>query len=156
MILRRCCSPKPRIATGHGEARRQSLHVPLERARMGLVEVVQAEHDVPIRTAEEPEVRQVRITAQLGVETGPRTVGEIRRHQVRRTTEEREGRDEHPAVADRHEVGHAGLRLLLEELDRIRPVGERLPARVRGAGHFGPGGLAPRRALVHREVLHPL
>ncbi len=54
-------------------------------------------------------------------------VGEVGRHQVGRTAVERERRDEHAAVADRHELRHAALRLLLEQLDRVGPVRRRLP-----------------------------
>ena len=55
------------ISAGHGETGHQPLHVPLERARQRLVEVVDAEHQPPIGRCETTEVRQVRITTQLHV-----------------------------------------------------------------------------------------
>ena len=78
---------------------------------------------------------------------------EVGCHQRGRAAVERERRDEHAPVADRHEFGHAGLRLLLEQDDRIRPVRRRLPLAVRRVADLGPRGLAARGALVRGEVL---
>ena len=60
------------VATGDGEARGEPLHVPLERAGMRLVEVVDAEDEPPVGRGERPEVRQVRIAAELTRQTRPR------------------------------------------------------------------------------------
>ena len=144
------------IPAGNGEARDQSLDVPFERTRMGFVEVVQAEYELSIRSGVDTEVRQVGIATQLDVETGGRAVREVRRHRVRGTAEEGEGRYEHPAVSNRDELGHAGLGLLLEEFDRVRPVKERLPCRVCRARHLGACRPAASGALGNREVLDRL
>ena len=53
------------ISAGHGETSHQPLHVPLEGARQGLVEVVDAEHKPPIGPRETTEVRQMRIATEL-------------------------------------------------------------------------------------------
>ena len=62
--------------------------------------------------------------------------GQIGRHRVGRAAEERERRHQHPPVADRHQLGHARRRLLLEQLDRIAPI--RRPAPTRRARSAAP------------------
>ena len=138
------------IAAGHGEARDESLDVPFERARQGLVEVVDAEHEPPIRRGERAEVREMRVTAELHVEPGPGHVGEIGRHRVRRAAIERERRDQHPPIADRHQLGHAGRCLLLQQLDGIAPIGagSHSPCADRGATSRAALPLAARSAAV--------
>ena len=118
------------VAAGDGEARDEPLDVPLERAGKRLVEVVEAEDDLAVGGGEAAEVRQVRVAAELGVQPGARAGREVGGHQVRGAAVEGERRDEHAAVADRHELGHAGLRLLLEQLDRVGAVQGRLPVAV--------------------------
>ena len=73
---RRRVDRRTRGRAGHGDARRESLHVPLERPRERLVEIVDAEDEAPVRRREDPEVREVRVTAELGVKTRPRPGGE--------------------------------------------------------------------------------
>ena len=80
--------------------------------------------------------------------------GEIVRHDHRRAAIERERRDEHPAVADRHQLRHARLGLTLEQLDRIGAVRRGLERRVARARHLGPRRLAPRDPLGHRQMRH--
>jgi hypothetical protein len=75
------------IAAGDGEAGCQPLHIPLERARQRLVEVIDAEHQPPIGRAEGAEVRQMRIAAQLHIKSGPRRAGQVGRHRVGRAAE---------------------------------------------------------------------
>ena len=53
------------IPACHGEAGHEPLHVPLERARQRLVEVVDAEHQPPVGRGEPTEVGQMRIAAEL-------------------------------------------------------------------------------------------
>ena len=50
------------------EARREPLHVPLERARQRLVEVVDAEDQPAVGCGEDAEVGQVRVAAELRVQ----------------------------------------------------------------------------------------
>ena len=118
------------VAARDGEACNEPLDVPLEWPGKRLVEVVEAEDDLAIRRREAPEVREVRVTAELRVQRRPWPTREIGGHQVRGTAVERERRDEHPAVADRYELEHATLCLLLEQLDRVRAMGHRLPVAV--------------------------
>ena len=80
--------------------------------------------------AKEPEVRQVRVPAQLNVQARARRTREVCRHQIGGAAVEREGRHQHPAVAERDQLGHAAGPLLLEEVDRVCPVGRRLPLAV--------------------------
>ena len=118
------------VAPRHGEARDQPFEVPLERAGQRLVEVVEVEHQRPIGRRVRTEVRQVRIAAELGVDARPRQPGEVGRHQVGGAAVEGEGRDEHPPVAQRHQLRDARRRLLLEQLDRTAPIWRRLPGSV--------------------------
>ena len=140
------------IPAGHGEAGHQPLHVPLERARQRLVEVVDAEHQPPIGPGETTEVRQMRIATELHVEPGPRRIGQVGRHRVRGAAEERERRHQHPPVADRHQLGHPGRSLLLQQLDRITPIGGRLPVAVSGSRRHRPRRLASGSSLVGSQV----
>ena len=141
------------VAARDREAGDESLDVPLERPRERLVEVVDAEHHPPVGRGVATEVRQVGVAAELRVEPRSRPAREIRGHQVRRTAVEGERRDEHPAVADRDELGHPRLRLLLQQLHRIRSVQRRLPLPVRRARHLGACGLATGSPFADREVL---
>ena len=68
------------IPAGHRETGGESLHVPLERSRQRLVEVVEAEDEPPVRCGEDAEVREVRIPAKLGIEARPGPVCEVGSH----------------------------------------------------------------------------
>ena len=78
------------VTPGDGEARSETLDVPLERPGERLVEVVEAEDELAVGRGKAAEVRQMRITAELGMKPGARSRREIRRHQVRGATVERE------------------------------------------------------------------
>ena len=64
-ISRRSLPREPVAAAGDLDAGRQPLDVPLPRAGQGLVEVVDVEHQSALGRAEDAEVRQVRVAAQL-------------------------------------------------------------------------------------------
>ena len=113
---------EPAVAAGDLEARRQPLDVPLPRARQGLVEVVDVEHQLPLGRGEHPEVRQVRVTAELDGQARAGRGGQVGGHDQRGAAVERERRDQHPAVADRHQLGDPLVRLLLEQRDRVGAV----------------------------------
>jgi hypothetical protein len=125
----------------------EPLDVPLERAGQRLVEVVDAEHEPPVGRREPTEVRQMRVAAQLHLEPASWRRGQIGRHRVGRAPEERERRHRHAPVADRHQLRHAGRRLLLEQVDRIGPIGRGLPLAVRGSRRHRSRGLASLGAL---------
>ena len=141
------------VARGDLEARREALDVPLPRPGQRLVEVVDVEDQPPLGRLEEAEVHEVGVAAQLGREPGVGRPGQVRRHEQRAAPVERAGRDEHAAVADGHQLLDPVGRLLLEQADRVRPAGGRLPARVRGAGRplarrLAAGGALRRRGLA--------
>jgi hypothetical protein len=142
------------LPPGDGDARGQPLHVPFPRPGQRLVEVVDVEHQVPLGRGEHPEVAQVRVTTHLDGDARPRRVGQIRRHDERGAAVERERGRQHPPVADGHQLRHPRRRLLLEEVDRIRPARIRLERRVRRPRDLGPSLLAALGSLGHRQVWH--
>jgi len=104
-------------------------------ARQRLVEVVDVEHEAPLRLGAQPEVREVRVPAALHPEAGLRRVGEVCGHDQRCAPEEGERGGQHAAVADRHELGNLRLRLALEEIDGVGPrptAGSKAPWPERG------------------------
>ncbi len=103
---------------------------------------------LPLGRAEEAEVRQVRVAAELHVDPGARRRRQVGRHDQRRAAVERERRDEHPSVADRDELGHAALGLLLEQA-RSGRAGRR-PAPTCRAPTSAPG---PRASPTARDPL---
>ena len=135
------------------EARRHALHVVLERSRQRLVEVVQVEQQRALRRGEDAEVRQVRVTAQLDVEPGGGRVREVGGHDLGRAPVERERRDHHPAVTNRHQIGLAGGVLLLEQSHGVGTLGRRRPAFVAGARRLRAGFLPPCPPLTGRGGL---
>ena len=118
------------FAGGDREAGGEPLDVPLPGPRQRLVEVVEVEDEAAVGRREGAEVGEVGVAAGLHPQPrdrGPRQVG---RHHRGGAAEEGEGRGRHPPVADRHQVGDAGLRLALEDRDRILAIGRRLEAGV--------------------------
>ena len=71
-------SPAVRAATTM--LRREPLHVPLERRRQRLVEVVQVEDEVALGGGEDPEVREVAVAAGLDLDPAPRRRAEVGGH----------------------------------------------------------------------------
>ena len=98
------------VAAHDLEARRQPLHVPLPRAGEGLVEIVDVEEHPPFRRAEQAEVRQVGVTAQLHGDPGDRGCRQVGCHDQRGAPVEREGGDQHPPVPDRDQLRHPARR----------------------------------------------
>ena len=135
------------IAPADLDARGEPLDVPLPRPLVRLVEVVEVEDEPAVGGGEDAEVRQVRVAAELGGDAGRRATGEIGGHDRRGAAEERERRGEHPAVADRDELGHPRRGLLLQDRDRVGPVGGGLPLGVAAAWSLAPRGLAGGLAL---------
>ena len=144
------------VPAGDGEARYESLQVPLERARQRLVEVVDVEDEPPVGGGVHAEVGEVSVPAELDLQSRPRESREIRRHHGRGAAEERERRNEHAPVPNRDELLHARARLRLEQVDRVAPVRRRRPFAVDRAPDLGPCSLALRSPLGRREVRHDL
>ena len=143
---------KPEIPSGDGEARRKPLHVPLERSRQRLVEIIDAEHQATIRGGEDPEIREMRVATQLSVESRSGAVREVGGHDVGRATVESERRDEHPPVANRDQLREACLRLLLEQLHRVAADRGGLPVSMRRTRYLRPGSLSARPPLGNGEA----
>ncbi len=141
------------IASRDGEARDEPLHIPLERPRQRLVEVVDVEHERAIRRGIGAEVREVRVAAELRLQARARNAGEVRGHEVRGPAIERERGDEHPPVAHRHEFRHARGRLLLEQVDRLAAVRRWCPLGMGAARDLAPGGPPELHPLLDGEVL---
>jgi hypothetical protein len=125
---------EPVLPPGHGEAGQEPLDVPFPGPGERLVEVVDVEHHRPLRGGEDPEVRQVGVTTQLCAQAGDRGRREIRGHHRRRTPVERERRDQHAPVTDRHQLRHPRGILTRQDGDRIAP-GVRIERRVQIQRH---------------------
>ena len=110
---------EPEVAAGDLEARRETLDVPLDRPGQRLVEVVQPEDQLALGCREQPEVHQVRVTAELRREPRHGRRRQVGGHDRGRASVEGERRGGHPPVAKRHEIGHPRRRLLLEDGDRV-------------------------------------
>jgi hypothetical protein len=67
-----------------GPPGRHPLDVVFERSGEGLVEVVQIEQQPPLGRGEQPEVRQMSVTAQLHLEAGGRGVLQVGGHDLGR------------------------------------------------------------------------
>ena len=134
------------------EAGGEPLHVPLEWSRQRLVEVVDAEDEPPVRCGEDAEVGEVRVAAELGVQSRPGPIREVGRHEIGAAAEKGERGHEHAPVPDRAELWKPRLRLLLEKIDRVSAHRRRLPNGVRGAGQLAARRLSPSSTLGRREV----
>ena len=137
------------------EAGREPLHVPLPRAREGLVEIVDVEQHLPLRRAEQAEIRQVGVTAQLHGDPAYRGGRQVGRHDQRGATVEGERRGQHPAVADRDQVGYPARRLLFQQRDRIGAVRSGFPSSVTRPWCLLARGQAPGDSLVDGQVPAP-
>ncbi len=147
---------EPVVAACDLEARGQALDVPLPGPAGGLVEVVAVEHEGAVGGSERAEVREVGVAAELGHHPGARMGGEVGSHDLRRPPEEGEGRDQHAPVADRYQLGNAGLRPLLEQRDRVVAVGGWAPLAELPAGDDGTALTTARAALLRGQLGHGL
>ena len=130
----------------------EPLEVPLPRPRQGLVKVVDVEHQLALRRGEQPEVGQVGIAANLGVQARPRRGRQIGGHDQRGSTEEGEWRDQHPPITDGNELGHPGGGLPFEEADRVWTVRPRAELRLGRSGCPSAGVLSDLCSLCEGEV----
>ena len=144
--------PRSRGPTGHGEAGHQPLDVPFERARQCLVEIVDAEDQASIGRGEGAEIGQVGVAAELDLQAGPGRAGQVGRHRGRSPAEEGERRHQHPPITDGTSSCTRGSALLFHQLDRISPIGGRLPFGVLRARHARAYRLTGRLALGRDEV----
>ena len=154
-IARRSAAREPAVAAHDLEAGREPLDVPLPRTGQRLVEVVDVEQHPPLRGAEQAEVRQVGVAAQLHRDAGPGGVGQVGGHDGSGAPEERERRYEHPAVPDRDEFLHPRPGLLLEQRHRVRTVRRRPPFAVAGPRRHPTRRTAARDPVLGGQPLAP-
>ena len=134
---------EPSVAAADLEAGGQPLHIPLPRPGKRLVEVVEVEDHLALRRAEQAEVGQVGVTAELHGDPRLRGGGQIGGHDEGGAPVEGEGRHHHPPVANRDQVGYPAGRLLFEQRDRVGSIGRRCPPSMAGSRRLPSGRLAP-------------
>ena len=117
------------VPPGDLEARSQTLEIPLERPRMGFVEVVDTEHEPSVWCREATEVRQMGVAAQLDLQPRGWPEPDVAGHDRRCPTKERERRGDHPPVANGYQLGNPRTRLQFESLDRVDAIEVRCPLR---------------------------
>ena len=98
-----------------------------------LVEVVEVEHQPPLRAGEHPEVGQVGVAARLDDRTGRGRRRQIGSHDRGRSPQEREGGGDHPSDPDRHELREPTFIGRHQGGDRVGPVRRGRPAVVASA-----------------------
>ena len=121
----------------------QAFDVPFPRTGERFVEVVDVEDQLPLGRAEHAEVRQVGVATELHADARIGSGGQVVGHDHGPAPIERERRQEHPAVADRHQLGHSARALLFQERDRIRTI--RPPARSYRGSTVARHGVPPSR-----------
>ena len=119
-----------------GDARSETLDIPLEGTRKGLVEIVEIEHQFPGGCAIPPEVAQVGVAAEFDPQVRSGTGSEIAGHDCGGPTQESERGATHSAVAQADEIREAGLVLLGQNGQRINAasVGRGLGMSLQGNG----------------------
>ena len=138
----------------HDHAGGEALHVPLPGTGERLVEIVAVEDELALGRAEDAEVGEVGVAADLGVQARARGAREVGGHDQGGAPEEGEGRDHHAPVADGHQLGHPGRGLLLEQRHGVGAVGAGLEDGVAVPGGGVPRLLALGLALVLAQVGH--
>ena len=146
------------LPAGHPDARDEPSQVPLPRARMGLVEVVEVEHELALRGGVEPEVAEVRVAADHRGDPGGRQSRDVFGHHDRRSPQEAVRRRDHAGDPDGDQLLEPTLVRLPDQLDGVRPVGGRLPVPQGPPGHLlaqrppDREALAPRRRLLAQRA----
>ena len=118
---------------------------------MRLVEVIDVETQAPLRRREDAEVRQVGITTGLDVDAARGQARQIGGHDQCGAAQEGERRDQHPAVADGHEIRDARLALLDQQSDRVGSIRRHGPVSV-GAERNLRAARPARCAMFRRRV----
>ena len=107
------------MTRGHHEARGEALQVPFEWPDRHFVEVIQIEHELPLRRGEPAEIHQMTIAADGHGQAGVVNLAEIVSLQDGGATKKRERRCGHAPVAQWHEVLDPAFAALPEKLDWI-------------------------------------
>src|SRR5215203_3983605 len=145
---------KPVVAARHHEARGEALDVPLPWPGQGLVEVVEVEEQGALGRGIQPEVREVGVAAQLRLDATLRRACEVVGHDDGRPTHERERGGHHTRVPDWQKVRNPVPGLRLQEVNRVRPIGRRLPLCMAAPrDHLTRGAPAFVTSLVARGLL---
>jgi hypothetical protein len=79
------------LASCHFDARGQALEIPFPGADQHLVEIIQIDHDLRIRRAEDAEVVHVRVAVEHHVKPARWQGGEVGSHHRSRAAQEGEG-----------------------------------------------------------------
>ncbi len=87
----------------------QAVDIPLPRGRKRLIQVVNVEDDPPLWSREASEIAQMSITARLYAKARGGCAGQVHRHVERRAAIEGVRRRQHPAVAQRDQLGDSPL-----------------------------------------------
>jgi hypothetical protein len=149
---------EPVLPAGNRKAGGQSFDVPLERAWVSLVEVVDVEHEATFGRLEDAEVAEMCVATQLDVEPRVGRTSQVGRHQERAPAVERERRRHHPAIPDRDQLRNPRRRLGLQELYRVgSPVDQKFAlglARHRLARSPSPSNTLRPRRVKHLVLCH--
>jgi hypothetical protein len=92
------------FTAGKDDARGQAFYVPLPRASQSFVKIVDVKNDAAFGRAVTAEIQQVAIAAELGVQAGDRSGGEIGGHDGSGAAEKRERRFAHSSVTNREQA----------------------------------------------------
>lgn len=142
---------KAALARANFHAGHQSRNVPLPGTRQRLIEIVEVEDRAPIRRREEPEVRDMRVSAGLDRDARGSQRREVRRHNRRSAAVERERRLPHPRVAQRQQLRDARRSLRVDDTQRVAVLG-RLP-RAEGTARGVLSGCFAGSAAFGRSML---
>ena len=140
----------PVLPRRHHQAGGEAGHVPLEGPGQGLVEVAQVEVEVALRRGPQPEVQDMRVTAELHLDAAVRPGGQVGRHDRRRAAVEVPRRERHALVPERGELGEPDVVLGQERVDGIVAAGPLVPLAQVGPGRQDPGLPPHLTALVRR------
>ena len=147
------------VAPADLDARHEAHDVPLPGPGRGLVKVVDVKDEVARVAHEDAEVADVRVADALDLDAGDGHGGEVGGHDDGAAAVERERRDAHALVAQRHEARVARDGLLLDEVDRRLAGRARLPgaerldrARLASCEPGGPALLDGGRGTVEHRL----
>ncbi len=112
--------PCARLAAGQDEGRGHALHVPLEGAADGFIEIVDVEDEAAVGRGEGAEVAHVGIAAELRVDAGVGKHGEVGSHDRRGAAEVAEGRLRHELMLELKQRGNASPLDALQQGKRRR------------------------------------
>ena len=143
------------LAPRDPDAGHEPAQVPLPRAGVRLVEVVEVDDQLALGRGVEAEVAEVGVAAGDGHDPGRRQPGDVGGHDDRGAAQEAVRRGDHPRDPDRHELGHAAAVRLLEQGDRVGPVRRRAPVPQAAPRDVVAQRLAHRVALVARGGAAP-